>query len=369
MIPVSRPSLGALERELLTDAFDSGWISSRGSYVEEAESLLAETLGVHHAVTVSSGTSALHLALLASGIGVGDEVIVPSFTYVATVAAVRYCGADPVFVDVDTSDWCIAVPEIEAALSEKTAAVLSVDIYGHPAPAKCLQGLLHGLNVLQVSDSAECFLGTDNGCGPDAYADAAIYSFFGNKVITCGEGGCVTTNSADLATSIRTLKNQGNSPNRQYWHDVVGYNYRLTNLSAAILVAQLRRSEDLIARRNEVIERYESNLTNVDGIELQPVRSGVRRSPWMMSLLVQEGSARTRDEVAQFLLERGVESRPFFQPIHSMPPYQHHRAVGHLPNTSRLAERGLNLPTFPGLSDGEVDLISDLVVRSVRGRS
>lgn len=364
MIPVSAPSIGALERELLLKAFDSTWIASRGEFIDAFENEFARRCSAHHALTVANGTAALHLALAALGVGPGDEVILPALTYVATANAVLYCGATPVFVDVTEDDWSISLEQIEAAVTTSTVGFISVDLYGHPAKWASLRRTADRLGIWWVSDSAEAVLATDNGLIAGSTADVTTFSFFGNKVFTCGEGGAVTTNSDHLRARMASLKNQGVSPDTRYFHDCLAYNYRLTNLQAALLVAQLRRAEELIAARTTVIERYESNFA-VDHLLLpQPVRTGVVRSPWLMTATIPGADRASRDAVMAAMTEAGVETRPIFVPMTHLPHLPAARNA--IPVSEDLSSRGISLPTFPELTLGLVDEICDRL-RSVIG--
>ncbi|MEH1031081.1 perosamine synthetase [Micromonospora profundi] len=355
--PVARPCLSELEESYLLDAFRSGWISSQGPYLNRFEHQFAERCGAGSTVAVGNGTVALHLVLAAAGIGPGDEVIVPALTYVATANAVAYCGARPVFVDVLADTWCIDPDQVRAAIGPRTRAVLAVDLYGHPADYSALRAMCDTHGLLLVSDAAESFGATLDGRPTGSLADVTTFSFFGNKVITSGEGGCVTTSDRALADRMRLLRNQGMDPQRRYWFPVVGYNYRLTNLAAAVLCAQLERADEIIQRRDRVIASYEQQLADLPLLRPQPVAANVQRAPWMASFLVGESDAKPlRDELAQALDRLGVETRPFFVPIPDLPPY---RDGVSCPVTDDLSRRGINLPTYADLDDGDIKVICE----------
>ncbi|MEH1101421.1 DegT/DnrJ/EryC1/StrS family aminotransferase [Micromonospora sp. CPCC 205561] len=362
--PVARPCLSELEEHYLLDALRSGWISSQGPYLRRVEEQLAERCGTATAVATSNGTVALHLVLAAAGIGPGDEVVVPALTYVATANAVAYCGARPVVVDVLPQTWCIDPDSVRAAIGPRTRAVIAVDVYGHPADYPALRELCDRHGLLLVADAAESFGATLHGRPTGSQADASTFSFFGNKVVTSGEGGCVTTSDAALADQMRLLRSQGMDPQRRYWFPVVGYNYRMTNLAAALLCAQLDRAEEIIARRDRVIAAYEHELADVPLLRPQPVATGVRRAPWMASFLVgAEGATSPRDELARILDRLGVETRPFFVPICELPA--HFDPHAHCPVSSDLARRGINLPTYAGLSDTDMKAIVERIRAAV----
>ncbi|MEU8300246.1 DegT/DnrJ/EryC1/StrS family aminotransferase [Micromonospora sp. NPDC048909] len=362
--PVARPCLSDLEERYLLDAYRSGWISSQGPYLQRFEGEFAARCGAATAVATGNGTVALHLVLAAAGIGPGDEVIVPALTYVATANAVTYCGARPVFVDVSPETWCIDVEQVAAAVGPRTRAVVAVDLYGHPADYPALRALCARQGLLLVADAAESFGALLNGRPTGDLADATTFSFFGNKVITAGEGGCVTTSDPALAERMRLLRNQGMDPHRRYFFPVVGYNYRLTNLAAALLCAQLERADEIIGRRDAVISTYERELASPPLINRQPILPGVRRAPWMGSFLVgPPGTENLRDELARTLEMLGVETRPFFVPIPHLPPYAD--ADGAYPVTVDLARRGINLPTYAELSDVDLKVIIDRVLTAL----
>ncbi|MEU5564185.1 DegT/DnrJ/EryC1/StrS family aminotransferase [Micromonospora musae] len=361
--PVASPSLSSLEERFVQDALASGWISSQGPYLRRFEEEFGARCGAEHTVAVSNGTVALHLVLAAAGIGPGDEVIVPALTYVASANAVTYCGARPVFVDVRPDTWCIDPEQVRSAVGPRTRAVLAVDLYGHPADYTALREICSRHGLLLVADAAESFGAYLDDQPVGSLADASTFSFFGNKVITSGEGGCVTTSDAALAERMRLLRNQGMDPQRRYWFPVVGFNYRMTNLAAALLCAQLVRADDIIARREQVIDMYERELTGTP-LHRQPIAPNVRRSPWMASFLVgPSGDGASRDELARMLDRLGVDTRPFFVPVSALPAYGGDSAAQ--PVSTDLGQRGINLPTYADLADTDVKVIVERVRRAL----
>ncbi|MFE9194124.1 DegT/DnrJ/EryC1/StrS family aminotransferase [Micromonospora sp. NPDC007208] len=358
--PVARPSLSTLEERYVVDALRSGWISSQGPYLRDFEERFARRCAVDTALTTSNGTVALHLVLAAAGIGPGDEVIVPALTYVATANAVAYCGARAVCVDVLPESWCVDPAAVRAAIGPRTRAVIAVDLYGHPADYTALRHLCDRHGLLLVADAAESFGATLDGRPTGSLADVTTFSFFGNKVLTSGEGGCVTTSDAALADRMRLLRNQGMDPQRRYYFPVLGYNYRMTNLCAAVLCAQLERADEIVALRDRVIAGYEEQLADEPALSAQPVAAGVRRAPWMAAFLVgAEGDATSRDALAVALARLGVETRPFFVPIPDLPA---HRDPGaDCPVTEDLSRRGINLPTYADLAEPAVKAVVERV--------
>ena len=363
-IPVSEPDLSGNEERYVLEAVRSTWISSTGPFVKRFEAEFAAAAGTRTAISVSNGTLALHLALLTLDLRPGDEVIVPSLTYVATANAVRYCGAEPVFVDVDPGTWCVDPALIERALTPRTRGIVPVHLYGHPADMDEVNRVAeeHGLWV--VEDAAEAHLARYRSRPVGGLGRIGVFSFYGNKVLTSGEGGAVTLDDPELERKARMLRGQGMDPERRYFFPVIGYNYRLTNVACAILCAQLERTQTIIARRREIFRRYRSLLEGIPGIAFQPVAPWAEASPWLFCATVDPRAyGRSRDELMKWLADRSIETRPFFIPIHSLPPYAEasRRRGDVLPVTEALGAMGLNLPTSTGMADEAVDRVAGAV--------
>jgi perosamine synthetase len=357
-IPIAVPDLGHLEEEYVLDAIRSTWISSSGKYVKKFEAMFAEICDAKAAVSVNNGTAALHLAVVALGLQPGDEVILPSLTYVATANAVRYAQGIPVFVDVDPATWCLDPERIEAALSARTKGIIAVDLYGHPSDIDRINQIAAKFGLWVIQDAAEAHFARYKGRPIGGLANVTTFSFYGNKIVTCGEGGAITTNDLELDRQFRLLRNQGMDPDRRYFFPVVGYNYRLTNVACALLCAQLERRERLIQRRQEIYSRYRRHLQGIPGLELQPVAPWAQITPWLFCAAID--AARfgcSRDEVIALLAQNRIETRPFFIPIHQLPPYAANAGHTQYPVTERLSNSGINLPTFTGMSDIQIDRI------------
>lgn len=355
-IPVYTPSLDGREEKYVLDAVRSGWISSLGSYVTRFEQEFARFCGVRHAVSVSNGTVALHLALHALGIGPGDEVIVPSLTFVATANAVHYTGAAPIFADVDPITWCIDPEDVQRCITPRTRAIIPVHLYGHPAPMPALQELADKHKLILVEDAAEAHGAAIHGRRVGGWGRIAAFSFYANKIITTGEGGMLTTDDEALAARCRTLRDHAMPPHRRYWHEEVGFNYRMTNLQAAVGVAQMERIEHFLARKRAIAAHYRERLADVPGITFAAERPGYTNVYWMVSILIEPPYALGRDELILALRERGIDSRPFFHPMDTLPPY---RSDTPRPIALRLSRCGLNLPSSPSLTDAQIDYICD----------
>jgi perosamine synthetase len=362
---MSVPDLSEREERNVIEALRSSWISSTGVFVDEFERQFARACGSRSSVAVSNGTVALHLALLAHCVGPGDEVIVPSLTYVATANAVRYVGADPVFVDVDPKTWTLDPTLIEAAISVKTKGIVVVHLYGHPTDMDAVNTIAerHGLWV--VEDAAEAFGATYKGRPVGSLGSVATWSFYGNKILTSGEGGALTVDDPELESRIRLLRGQGMDPARRYYFPVIGYNYRLTNVACGMLVAQLERAAEMLDRRRVLYHAYADGLRGVAGIELQPKAEWAVLAPWLFSVTINAGSfGRSRDELITWLDREGVETRPFFIPIHLLPPYQSARLGSSLPHTERLGATGISLPTSSTFAPEDAERVVEAIRRA-----
>lgn len=365
-IPVAIPDLGGNEGKYVQDAIESTWISSTGSYINRFEQTFSELCGTRATIAVCNGTVALHLALLTLDVRPGDEVIVPSLTYIATANAVRYVGAEPVFVDVDPETWCMDPRLIEDAITPRTKGIIPVHLYGHPADMDAIMHLaaVHGLWV--VEDAAEAPLATYKGRPTGGLAPIATFSFYGNKVFTCGEGGALTLSDPHLEMRARTLRGQGMDPQRRYYFPVTGYNFRLTNLACAILCGQLERRELIFERRHQIFALYRELLAPVSGIGLQPVAPWATIAPWLFCITIDPHVfGCNREQVAQALADDKIDSRPFFLSLHQLPPFREgsRKRGEQLPVTEKLSAEGLNLPTYPAMTDDDVRR----VVRVIKG--
>ncbi len=339
-IPISKPFIGAREKELVLDALDSGWVSSIGKYIDEFEAGFARYCGTEYALAVSNGTTGLHLALAALGLQPGDEVIIPDLTFVATANAVAYTGATPVLADIDPDTLCIDPASVKSLISSRTKAMIPVHLYGHPADMDALLeiGAAHGVDVIE--DAAEAHGAEYKGRRVGGLAKCGVFSFYGNKVITTGEGGMLTTNDVDFYDRAKRLRDHAMSPQRRYFHEERGFNYRITNLQAALGVAQLERIDDFLTRRADIMEWYRSAITGTDSIRLNRVKNWAKSAFWMVCLEVDWLDATRRDILMRALKARGIDTRPYFCTMSEMPMYRQTL----LPISARKAQTGLNLP-------------------------
>jgi perosamine synthetase len=355
-IPVAAPMLGEEELDNVVAAVRSGWISSLGAYIGEFEQSFAAVCHVRHGVAVSNGTTALHLALAAVGVGPGDEVIVPSLTFVACANAVHYCGAVPVFADADPATWCLDPSALERLITPRTRAVMPVHLYGHPCDMDAITAVCRARGLAVIEDAAEAHGARYRERPTGGLGTIGCFSFYGNKIITTGEGGMCLTDDAALNDRLRLLRDHGMDPGRPYWHETVGFNYRMTNLQAAIGVAQVKRLSDFVERKRAIAAWYAEALAPLAAagrLSLSPEAPWARSVFWMYSVVLDDPPV-DRDEVIRRLRVRGVDSRPFFHPAHVLPPY---RTGLRLPVAERLSARGLNLPSGVALERRHVEQV------------
>jgi perosamine synthetase len=361
-IPIYRPLLDGNEKKYVNECLDSSWISSRGEFIKRFEDRFSEFVGVRHAVSVCNGTVGLHLALVTLGIGQGDEVIVPSFTYIASVSTIAHTGATPVFVDSLQGTWQMDPADVRRKISPRTKAVMVVHLYGHPCEMDELMKIAKENNLFTIEDCAEAFGSRYSGRHVGQFGDIAAFSFYGNKTITTGEGGIAATNNEALFEKVYHLKMHGLAKHREYWHDELGFNYRMTNICAAIGLAQLERAEEKIARKRQLVDWYNEALA---GLPVEPhcEHERVFHSYWMYSILTK--TAELRDALRSHLASAGIETRPTFYPVHMMPMYA--RRYQKLPVAEDLGWRGINLPSYPDLTRDQVREIAESI-RSFFGK-
>ena len=364
LIPVYQPEIGDLEKAYVNDCLDTSWISSLGKYVERFEAEIAQVTGVAHGIAVSNGTVALHLAHHCLGLAAGDEVLVPSFTYIASVNTIAQTGARPVFVESRADDWLIDVDDARAKITPRTRGIVAVHLYGAVCDMEAITALAreHGLYVIE--DCAEALGSLRGGRPAGSFGDVGALSFFGNKTVTTGEGGMVVTGRHDLATNLRLTKGQGQAPGRRYWHDRLGFNYRMTNIAAAIGCAQVERLPATLARKKSIAVRYRTKLSGLP-VEFQRPAPDVVSSEWLVSLLLPHGA--DREAVMDEMRMHGVDSRPVFHCSHHMPMYapKAPNDGGDLRVAEDIASRGLSLPSFPAMSDDMVDRVCHALARAL----
>ncbi|MEM6885660.1 MAG: aminotransferase class I/II-fold pyridoxal phosphate-dependent enzyme [Verrucomicrobiota bacterium] len=366
--PVAEPVLKGRESEYVQECIQTGWISSQGRFVNEFENQFSKLHGDREAVAVSNGTVAIHLALMALGVGEGDEVIVPNFTFAASASAIVHAGATPVFVDVDPESWLLDLDQVRAAITKKTRAVLAVHLYGLPCAMHELNEIAEEHGLFVIEDAAEALGSRIAGKPVGVFGDVATFSFFGNKTLTTGEGGMVVFRDAEVARKARVLRDHGMNPDRRYWHDVIGYNYRLTNLQAAVGVAQCECIDSILKGKRELEEGYLEVLGNVPGLTFPKIGKEGAPVCWFFTCLLDDELNISRDDLAERLKRNGIDSRPVFQPLHQMGAFEKYAGGKSFPVTENLARRGLSLPSSTALSREEVRHIARTVKRILNVR-
>jgi perosamine synthetase len=360
-ISIASPLLEGNELTYLTECIKTNWISSQGKYVRKFEALFRDYHENHEALAVSNGTVALHLALAALGVGEGDEVIVPNMTFAASINAVLYTGATPVLIEIDKETLNIDVSKIEALITPKTRAIMPVHLYGQACDMNEVMRIANQHNLLVVEDCAEALGSTYEGRPLGAFGDAATFSFYGNKTITTGEGGMVLFRDPVVAEKGAVLRDHGMSKDRRYWHDYVGFNYRLTNLQAAIGVAQFERLDHFVNSKKELAAKYNATLSQHAFFQIPAKRENATNSYWLYTFLVKESAPFNRQDLMDFLNEKGVETRPIFFPLNIMPPYVNYGPKDAFKLSKSISEAGMSLPSAVNLSALEIDYICDCI--------
>lgn len=361
-VPVNEPVITPAAKAYVMDALETGWVSSAGAYIDRFEEAFARFLGAKHAVTTNTGTAALHLALAAIGIGPGDEVIVPDFTMMATVNAVLYTGAKPVFVDAEPETFNIAVAQIEGKITPRTKAILPVHIYGHPCDMDPILAIASSRGLKVVEDAAEVHGARykDRMCG--AIGDAGCFSFYGNKIVTTGEGGMLVTNDDALAERARRLKDLAHSSKRRFWHEELGFNYRMTNLQAALGLGQMENIGTFLAHKRWMADEYARQLGGVRGLRLPVTKPWVLNVFWMYAVLVEPAFGMTKDQLRSALKDRGIDTRDFFYSSASQPIVRKLvGAQGPFPVSEMLGERGMYLPSGLALTQEQIDAVCSAI--------
>jgi perosamine synthetase len=361
IIPVSDPRLDGNELRYVTQCIQSNWISSAGRFVREFEDTFAAAVGCRYGIACSNGTTSLHLALAALGVGPDDEVIIPTFTMIATANAVRYTGAMPVLVDAERETWNLDVARLAAAVTPRTRGILLIHTYGHPADMDPILDLADRRGLWILEDAAEAHGARYKGRPVGGLGRAGSFSFYANKIITTGEGGMVTSNDAELARLARRLRDHAFSDERHFWHKYLGFNYRMTNLQAAVGVAQTERLEEFVEIRRGNAARYTRLLSKIPGLTLPVERPWARNVYWMYGVVVEDAFGISRDELRQRLARRGIETRTFFIPIHLQPIYYALYEGRRYPVSEELCRRGLYLPSGATLTEAEITYVCEMV--------
>jgi len=363
-IPVLEPLLGGNELEYVTECIKTNWVSSQGKYVSRFEDKIKSYTGSKYALAVSNGTVALHLALVSLGVGPGDEVIVPDITFGATLNAVVLAGATPVILDVEEKTWNLSVALLKSNITAKTKAILPVHIYGVPCNMSEIMMVAKEYNLLVIEDCAEALGSTIKGSHVGTFGDIGTFSFFGNKVITCGEGGAIIFNDAEIYNKAKILRDHGMTPSKRYWHDVVGFNYRLTNLQAAVGCAQFEQLNDFREKRKQIFNWYEEYLLASGYFDVQYLPLECQSSYWLFTVKLKPHSLICRDDLIDKIAKVGVDSRPIFYPMSQMPPFLQYKT--HLSgNSDNISLNGISLPTSVYLNEKDIKNVSQVVIDTI----
>lgn len=362
IIPVCEPTLRGNELKYVQQAVETNWISSMGSFIRDFETGFAEYCGTQYGIACANGTVALHLALATLGLGPGDEVILPAFTMIATINAVTYCGATPVLVDSEAAYWQMDMNQVADKITARTKAILPVHTYGHPVDMDALNQIAARRGIWVIEDAAEAHGAEYKGRRAGGLGVAGCFSFYGNKLITTGEGGMITTDDKEIAHLAWNLRDHAFSEERHFWHKLVGYNYRMTNLQGALGLAQLEQLGDLVAARRRNAAHYTRLLSDIPGITTPPEASWAKSVFWMYGILVDaQAYGMNRDQLRRALADRGVETRTFFIPMHCQPVYWQRFLGQRYPVAERLCRDGFYLPSASSLNPEEIDYVAGVI--------
>lgn len=361
-IPIASPILGKQELNYVLDCIKSSWISSHSSYVTEFEEKFSEYCGVKHGITTSSGTTALHLALASLDIKKGNEVIIPTLTMIATANAVTYTRAKPILVDSEPDYWVIDTDKIQEKITNRTKAIIVVHLYGHPVDMDPVLDIAKDKGLFVIEDAAEAHGAEYRGKKVGGIGDIGCFSFYANKIITTGEGGMLITNNKKIAKRVRSLKDHAFVGSKRLLHEKIGFSYRMSGLQAAMGLAQLENIDEFIEKRRKAAIIYNNLLKKLTGITLQKEAKWAKNVFWVYSVLIEKEFGIKRNNLIKFLEKNGIESRPFFLPIHAQPVYSGNYSGQEFPISNRLSSRGLNLPCHPTLKKSDMRSICDLIL-------
>lgn len=356
IIPIAEPDLTGNELKYVSDCIKSGWISSAGKFVKEFEEKFSRYCGCKYGAAVSTGTAALHISLVALGIGKNDEVIIPILTYIATANAVAYTGAKPIFVDVEKDTWNINPEKIEEKITKKTKAIIPVHLYGNPCEMDKIMEIARKHSLYVIEDCAEAHGAEYKGKKVGSFGDVACFSFYGNKIITTGEGGMCVSNDLKIMEKIKKYRNHCANADKRYFHDDIGFNYRLTNLQAALGVAQFEKLDKMIEIKRSNSRLYNNLLEGTKNLILPSERCNVKNIFWMYSILVKDEN--TKNKLIERLKKEGIDTRPFFYPVNQMQPYKTNELF---PSAEEISKKGILLPSSVLLKKNDIERICQII--------
>jgi perosamine synthetase len=363
-IPVAGPSITQKEIDYVTDAVTNAWYGNANIYHERFEKAFAEYLGLRHAMTLPSCTSAIHLALLAMGVGPGDEVVVPDVTWIASAAPITYVGATPVFADIDEHTWCLSAKSVEACITPRTRAIIPVDLYGNMPDMDAIEEVARRRGIAILEDAAEAIGSEYKGRKAGSFGDASAFSFHGSKTLTTGEGGMLVTNDDKLFERARFLRDHGRKPgDKMFFNHEVAYKYKMSSMQAALGLAQLERVEELLEQKRRIFKWYEEELNDVEGITLNYGAPDTSPVYWMVTIVLDPKFALTKESLMEKMSERNIDCRPFFHPLSAIPAYrdtdQAREARARNQVSYRITPYGLNLPSALNMTEGKIRVVCE----------
>ncbi len=363
-IPVSGPWITQKEIHYVTDAVTNAWYSNANVYNDRFERAFADYLGVRFAVSLPSCTSAIHLSLLAFGIGPGDEVIVPDATWIASAAPISYVGAIPVFADIDEKTWCLSAESFEECITPRTKAVIPVDLYGNVPDMDAVRGVAERHGVAIIEDAAEAIGSEYKGRKAGSLGDSSAFSFHGSKTLTTGEGGMLLTSREDIYRRVLVLRDHGRQPgDKMFWNHEVGYKYKMSSMQAALGLAQLERVEELITRKRQIFSWYEGELAGIEGVTLNYEAPETKNTYWMVTVVVDKEFGVKKDQLMEKMSKNNIDCRPFFHPLSALPAYEHleqaHCARQRNKITYHITPYGINLPSGMNMTEEKVKYVCD----------
>jgi len=368
MIPVNEPVYLGREKELLAECIESGWVSSEGPFVKKFENDFSSFIGVEHGISVTNGTAALETAIYASEIGEGDEVIMPSFTIISCAVATINLGAKPVFVDVDSDTYCLDINQIEECITKNTKAIMVVHMYGHPVEMDSVISIAKKYDLLIIEDASQVHGAEYKGHRCGSIGDIATFSFYANKIINTGEGGMVVTNNSKMASRAKSYRNLCFKKEKRFYHTQLGNNFRMTNLQAAVGVAQLEQIDKYIQLKDQMGATYNEFLIDLPNIIIQKTKSWARRVYWMYCIEIDEKVNLTAKTMIKCLAKNGIGARPFFYGLHQQPILINKGYFDKsfsLPVTERISKQGLYLPSSVSLTKEQIKIVSDNVAKII----
>jgi perosamine synthetase len=371
-IPVSGPWITQKEIDYVTDAVRNAWYSNANMYNASFEKAFADYMGVRFAVSLPSCTSAIHLSLMALGIGPGHEVIVPDVTWIATAAPLTYVGGTPVFADIDPKSWCLSAASFEACITAKTKAVIPVDLYGNLPDMEAIQDIARRNNIAVIEDAAEAIGSEYKGKKAGSFGDTSVFSFHGSKILTTGEGGMLVTDREDIYHRVLFLRDHGRKPGgKMFWNTEVGYKYKMSSMQAALGLAQLERIEELVERKRQIFEWYRRELSEVEGIALNYEAPGTKNTYWMVTGILDKRFGKKKEHLMELMREKNIDCRPFFYPLSSLPAYEHLDQAREARQRNRISYQispyGINLPSGLNMTEEKVSYVCAALKGMVRG--